>query len=65
MKREDIEFWNGALKCAIAMERRTRTSETLEKARLEVAYLRQQIEDIHINNFDEVLDQNSTEADFR
>ena len=55
MDREDIEFWNGALKCAITMERKARDSATLEQVRTEISYLRQKIEDLHVNNFDMVL----------
>ena len=55
MNREDIEFWNGALKCAIKMERKTRDCKTLEQVRQETAYLRQRIEDVHIGNFDRAL----------
>ncbi len=55
MNREDIEFWNGALKCAIRMERKAKDSTTLEQVRHEIAHLRQRIEDVHINNFDRAL----------
>ena len=55
MDREDIEFWNGALKCAITMERKARDCETLEQVRKEISYLRQKIEDVHVNNFDRAL----------
>ena len=55
MDKESIEFWNGALKCAIKMERKVRGCETLEQVRSEISYLRQRIEDVHVNNFDMVL----------
>jgi len=55
MNREDIEFWNGALKCAIKMERKARESETLDQVRQEISYLRQRIEDVHISDFDRAL----------
>ena len=55
MDKESIEFWNGALKCAIKIERKARDCETLEQVRKEISYLRQKIEDVHVNNFDRVL----------
>ena len=55
MDKESIEFWNGALKCAIKIERKARDCETLEQVRSEISYLRQRIEDVHVNNFDMVL----------
>ena len=57
MRIEDIEFWNGALKCAIKMERNIRECETLDQARKEVSYLRQRIENVHTNNFDKALER--------
>ncbi|MCL4446883.1 MAG: hypothetical protein M0Z77_08435 [Thermoplasmatales archaeon] len=55
MNREDIEFWNGALKCAIKMERKARDSSTLEQVRKEISYMKQRIEDVHVSNFDRAL----------
>lgn len=56
MDREDIEFWNGALKCAIKMERNINECKTLDQARKEIAYLKQRIENVHTNNFDKALE---------
>ena len=56
MRIEAIEFWNGALKCAIKMERRARECSNIEQARQEISYMRQRIEDVHIYNFDRALD---------
>ena len=55
MDRESIEFWNGALKCAIRMERNIGECKTLDQARKEVSYLKQRIENVHTNNFDKAL----------
>ena len=55
MNREDQQFWNGALKCAIKMERNVRDCKTLEQLKQEISYLRQGVEDAHINNFDRAL----------
>ena len=56
MDKESIEFWNGALKCAIKMERRARECSNIEQMRKEISYMRQRIEDVHIHNFDMALD---------
>jgi Mn-containing catalase len=56
MDKESIEFWNGALKCAIKMERNINECKTLDQARKEIAYLKQRIENVHTNNFDKALE---------
>lgn len=56
MNKESIEFWNGALKCAIKMERNIGECKTLDQARKEIAYLKQRIENVHTNNFDKALE---------
>jgi Mn-containing catalase len=56
MDRESIEFWNGALKCAMKMERNINECKTLDQARKEIAYLKQRIENVHTNNFDKALE---------
>ena len=56
MDKESIEFWNGALKCAIKMERNISESKTLDQARKEIAYLKQRIESVDTNNFDKALE---------
>ena len=56
MDKESIEFWNGALKCAIKMERNISECKTLDQARKEVSYLKQRIESVHTNNFDKALE---------
>ena len=56
MDKESIEFWNGALKCAMKMERNINECKTLDQARKEIAYLKQRIENVHTNNFDKALE---------
>ncbi|MCW6158340.1 MAG: DUF4071 domain-containing protein [Thermoplasmatales archaeon] len=55
MDRESIEFWNGALKCAIKMERKARECSNIDQLREEISYMRQRIEDVHIQDPVEVL----------